>query len=361
MNKNEVRKKSIILTVIAVNLLMLSLLIYTAVRHAPEGALSVRTFGLNLSSAIGWLTSRFSASIIEIVVFVLFLALVAVLILAVRKKRMLVALSGILLFASAVVALFFLLYFVNFAAPPLAQSLGLTVREYSVDELKTVTASLRDEVNKYAPDVERNETGACSFPDFDALNEAAKASYASLAARYDRFAVPTLGKLNVKKAVLWSAPMSYVGIVGFYCPWTAEATVNAIGVDFELPYDMTHELAHSLGIGPEDECNFAAFLACMESEDARLRYSGALNAYINAHNALFSADQAAASEIYETLDPLAHNDLRALNTYLAQYDTPVRDVGTAVNDAFIKSTGQPNGVKSYGKMVDLLMAWYLKN
>ena len=358
MNKNQARRRAIIYAIVSVNLLMLSLLIYTGVRHAPQSALSMRTFGLSLSAALGWLTGRVSASVIEIVMFVLPLAIIAWLVVSGMKKRILVALSGTLLIVSSAVALFFVLYFVNFAAPPLAQSLGLTVREYSVDELREVTEYLRDEVNKYAPSVDRSLDGTASLPDFHPLNDELKVSYRSLAKQYDRFDVPTLDILTVKKAVLWSAPMSYVGIVGFYCPWTAEPTVNATGVDFELPFDMAHELAHSLGIGPEDECNFTAYLVCSASDDVRLRYSGALNAYIYAHNALFSADQPVASDIYKTLDARAIADLRSLTLYLKQYETPVREAGTAVNDAFIKSTGQANGVRSYGKMVDLLTAWY---
>ena len=72
--------------------------------------------------------------------------------------------------------------------------------------------------------------------------------------------------------------------------WTAESVGSSDVVDSHIPFNIAHETAHGLGIGPEAECNFAAWLACKDSEDVRFRYSGWLLAYIYASNALYSAD-----------------------------------------------------------------------
>ena len=59
------------------------------------------------------------------------------------------------------------------------------------------------------------------------------------------------------------------------------------------------------------------------------------------------------------LEELPRNDLRLRNLHLSQYDGPANDLGNAVNDTYIKVTGQPDGVRSYGKVADLLIAYFL--
>ena len=40
----------------------------------------------------------------------------------------------------------------------------------------------------------------------------------------------------------------------------------------------------------------------------------------------------------------------------AQYEGPVQDVSNAANDAYLKANNQSDGMQSYGRMVDLLLA-----
>ncbi|MFQ8979614.1 MAG: DUF3810 family protein [Waltera sp.] len=42
----------------------------------------------------------------------------------------------------------------------------------------------------------------------------------------------------------------------------------------EKPATMCHELAHIRGYIYEDEANFIAFLACVESDDSTFQYAG---------------------------------------------------------------------------------------
>ena len=51
-------------------------------------------------------------------------------------------------------------------------------------------------------------------------------------------------------------------------------------------------------------------------------------------------------------------DIRSNNAYWKQYATPVSEVSDRVNDAYLKANGQENGLRSYGRMVDLLLAYY---
>lgn len=68
--------------------------------------------------------------------------------------------------------------------------------------------------------------------------------------------------------------MSYLDISGIYCPFTFEANVNVHMNDVLIPVTMCHELSHLSGYMREDEANFIAFLACLQSDDPEFRYSG---------------------------------------------------------------------------------------
>ena len=127
----------------------------------------------------------------------------------------------------------------------------------------------------------------------------------------------------------------------------------------DVAFDTAHEAAHSMGVGPEDACNFAAFLCLMNQEDPALRYSAAVHGYIYLSNALYGQSYELWSAVAGGLEELPRNDLRLRNMHLSQYDGPANDLGNAVNDTYIKVTGQPDGVRSYGKVADLLIAYFL--
>ena len=125
---------------------------------------------------------------------------------------------------------------------------------------------------------------------------------------------------------------------------------------FMVPWTMAHELAHQCGFMREDEANFIAYLACKESDDALMRYSGLLLAYDNAMGALRSADPERAAEIASGLAEPVRRDLAERAKHWAQYEGPVQDVSNAANDAYLKANNQSDGMQSYGRMVDLLLA-----
>ena len=85
---------------------------------------------------------------------------------------------------------------------------------------------------------------------------------------------------------------------------------------------------------------------------------GALAAYIYCSNALMKADRAAATEIWNSVDPGIRADAQAANEHYAQYEGKVQDAATKVNDAYLKAFSEETGVQSYGEVADLLIAWY---
>jgi hypothetical protein len=157
------------------------------------------------------------------------------------------------------------------------------------------------------------------------------------------------------KRVFLSTGLSYLGISGIYLPFTAEANVNDIVPDSQLPFTAAHELAHQGGIAPEDEANFVAYVACMRHPDADFRYSGALNAALYVLHALSEADAGRARALHARWSPAVRRDLAALREWNERYRGPAETAARAVNDAYLRTQGVPEGVRSYGRMVDLLI------
>lgn len=329
---------------------------------AWDGALSFfRALALRLSALWGGLWGLIPTPVSEILIL---LALsggpVLLIVYLVRRRgagfrRFLCALCAA---AGGLLFLFQLLFGVHYQAPSLASQLGFSVRQYTVQELRDTAAWLAQEVNALAPEAPRDESGLCDFGPFDDLTRAVGEGYDALAARYPLFDAPT-ASVRPKPGRLLSVAMSYLSITGYYFPFTCEPVVSIDNVQTHLPSTIAHEWAHARGIAPEAECNFAAFLACDASDDARVRYSGYLTAYIYASNALYTYSREEAQAISASLCAEAKGDISALNAHWARYETPVRQAGQAVNNAYIRATGQPDGVQSYGQMVDLLISYRL--
>lgn len=249
--------------------------------------------------------------------------------------------------------LFMASYKVQHTAPSLASRLGLEVREYSPEELETFVLYAAQQCCELAEQVPRDADGTCDFGDFRPISEKIHREYAVLAEVYPVF--DTVRPAPVKQSFLGGRIMSRVNLSGYFFPWTGECIVSTDTVQSHIPFDIAHEEAHALGIGPEAECNYCAWLLCQGSEDVRFRYSGWLNAFIYADNAYYALGKSIGKD---RLSPAVRHDLQVLSEMVHRFDGPLNDAGTAVNDAFIKSTGQSDGIRSYGRAVDLLLAHF---
>lgn len=231
---------------------------------------------------------------------------------------------------------------------------GLTVRESTAEELYDLCVALTQAANTLREDVQEDENGVfCLSASLSDSAARAKTAFNALHADY-----PTLYTTGTPKAVVFSEVMSYLDISGIYCPFTFEANVNVHMDDVAIPFTMCHELSHLSGYMREDEANFIAFLACIRSDDADFRYSGVYLAMVHATNALYSADYALWEQVAALRSEALRRDIASNNAYWARYDTPVAEVSNKVNDAYLKANGQTSGVRSYGRMVDLLLAYY---
>ncbi|MFQ9846223.1 MAG: DUF3810 family protein [[Clostridium] leptum] len=124
---------------------------------------------------------------------------------------------------------------------------------------------------------------------------------------------------------------------------------------YNIPAVMCHELSHLRGFMREDEANFLAYLACKNSASLDFQYSGYMLAFIYATNALYEVDKEAYSRILIDWIRVSGEYILPVQL-LKQFEGPVADTATSINNGYLQANQQDDGVKSYGRMVDLLLA-----
>ncbi|MDD5920905.1 MAG: DUF3810 domain-containing protein [Oscillospiraceae bacterium] len=312
-------------------------------------------------NTIGRVLSVLPFSVYEFVLYALisgFLGFLAVLLwnlfrCRTRAKRLASGFFRLLLWAApAVFLMLTLTCTINYGRTSFGEAAGYEMRDSSADELEQLCEELAAQVNECASQIPVNGEGGLSLESID-LSGKTKAAMRQLGEKY-----PSLsGYYPNPKGVAFSWGMSHLRLTGMFSPFTIEANYNRNIPDYEIPYTVCHELAHLKGWIREDEAGFIAYLACRESQEPTLQYSGTLNALSYAMNALYNAGRRESyARIYDSLPPQAKIDYRVSNRYWKQFETKVAEVSNTLNDSYLKANAQSDGVQSYGRMVDLMLA-----
>ncbi len=316
-----------------------------------------------LSRAINAVTGLAPFSVGEILVYALIVFLAAAIVrFAIRMvlgkgRRGVVAAKFAVNFLCTIGILLFLFTFdcgINYYRNTFAETCGLEVKASQKAELVHLCQDLASDSNSLRAGAKTDSQSVMELRSRSFAENAQKARSAldGLSGNY-----PLLRPgYSAPKPVLASLLMSRCNITGMFFPFTFEANVNTDVPEYTVPFTMCHELSHLRGFMREDEANFIAYLACRSSSDADFRYSGATMAFTYASNALFSADSNAAGRIYSGLSGGVRRDLQFNDEYWNRFKGPAADAATSVNNGYLKANSQKDGVQSYGRIVDLLLA-----
>ncbi len=251
--------------------------------------------------------------------------------------------------------IFMIMHGANYYRLSVSDLLSLPSREYTAEDLYIVTCDLADKAAKARESLPEDENVCTVFSTSQAeILKLADNSYDNLR---DEYPFLTTAVWRVKSVAL-SHQWSYTKTTGVYCPWTSEANVNTDIPPYSIPQTAAHELAHTMGIAKEDECNFIAWLACSTSGMADFEYSGYLAAYTFCSNTLYNADKTLCAKAKAHCSEGMLRDLRNKNAYWDAFEGEVAEVSQEVNDTFIKVNRDENGILSYGLMVELLLRYY---
>ena len=255
--------------------------------------------------------------------------------------------------------------------------------DYDLTELIAVYNLVAVQCNELAAVMERDETGRVIYTgDGGELRDAEYGQ--QLRALADR-AIKEMRRLGETypqldgfyprpKALLTSDFMCQQHMKGYYFPFSMEANYNDVMQIVNMPETMCHELAHLRGYIFEDEANFIAYLACVESEDAFFRYSGYLGVLNYLNNDLYRAWQESRvsyDAAVAVIQPVAVDEQVWFDDVFVTQEEWDRINGKAlidtelvdeISDAFIdtnlKINGVTDGAVSYSRVVRLLLQYH---
>ena len=246
-------------------------------------------------------------------------------------------------------------YGLGYVTTPVEDVLGFDRQDVSAVELGNTAIVLTNEINALVSYVDFAYEGSSYMP--YSLNEMCE----KLCDAYESFCEKAyyVHTFNSRvKPIVMSEPLTYTHLSGIYSYMTGESNLNVNYPDYIQPYTAAHEMAHQRGFAREDEANFVAFLVCMETEDPYIRYSCMMEIYAYIMNALYQADPDMYYYVSSGLHPKALSEKAAYGAFFKKYeDAPAATVTDQINDAYLQIQGTP-GVKSYGMVVDLVVAYF---
>lgn len=291
------------------------------------------------------------------------LLLCSVVLMIVLKWNVVQWLGWVLAVFSCIYTLHTAAFGLNFYAGPISEDLRLDMSPYTLEELTEATEYYRNEANALAEVMPRKSDGTVSFRTFEELAAMAGEGFETLT--YQKHYPIFAGSTVPVKKLGWSDMYVSMGITGFSFALTGEAAVNPQAPDVSLPFTMCHEMSHRMCIANERDANFAAFLAASNHSDPQFRYSAYFMAYRYCMAALSTVTSQAAVDARARVDEGVSDYLRY---DMAQYDAFYRTrknasatkAGDAVNNAYLKTSGDASGLASYGEVCDLLVSWHVQ-
>ena len=305
-----------------------------------------------ISLPIKFITGWLPISIIELFLIAMIPALIYLIWSMIRKPEEALpseggVISSCLVIVGVMLTLFNITLGFAYERTPLRQELGYAEAAVNKETLKAAITTLLDVGQEARKKADFEGRTVRSY------GRQLQADYKVLALEQPAYA----GQAALPKRAILSVPMSYLGVGGMYSPFTCEAMINGDATNPSIPFTVAHEMAHSLGFARENEANFSAFLVCIQSDDAAVRYSGCFTGLLYMLPAYRRADPENYAELYNSIDEAVRLDFAEYFDHIEKYEGSVNDFHSKINDLFLKSNGQSEGVASYGLIVNLIVEW----
>ncbi|RDC61746.1 DUF3810 domain-containing protein [Adhaeribacter pallidiroseus] len=268
------------------------------------------------------------------------------------------SLLGVVTFLSLFYFLFTGMWALNYHRRPIEEIAHLPKDSVSTKELETLCRRLIQLTNDSRQQITFNQQRPVRFSlTKQQLLARAPRGFAVVAKNFPEmtYTYPAVKSVYVPQV------MSFFGVSGIYFPFTGEANVNMHPPDYLLPGTICHEMAHQIGFASEDEANYVAYLTCRLNPEPAFQYSGNYMAMKYAMNRL----KKVKPRVYKNLERLysagVKQDLAENRRYWEKFQNPVEVFSGYFYDLFLKANDQRDGIKSYSKVVELLMGEFRKN
>lgn len=255
--------------------------------------------------------------------------------------------------AAAVAAVVYLAFLavwgLNYRRVPLERRVDFAKERVTVAAAAALAERAVDRAGALQPQLPR-----AAWPGWEETADALSAPYARVqrqlgSAREARPAAPK-----------WSLLTFYferAGVDGMTDPFFLEVLVNQSLLPFERPAVLAHEWAHLAGYADESEASFVGWLACLQGPPTA-EYSAHLSLLWQLLPSLPAPER---DKLTRRLDPGVREDLRAIARRVSSASPVVRDTAWRVYDRYLKANRVEEGVRSYGKALDLLLGTRLSD
>jgi Protein of unknown function (DUF3810) len=259
------------------------------------------------------------------------------------------------------VPIFLLFWGLNYQRLPLAETLQFNRTPTRAGELDTIGFQIVTGANNNY-DLARSAREALSS---SAPLITREAMYKSIERTFQQ-SEPLLreaaqGDFSDPKPLILSRLASWMGVTGFYIPFTGEVTFNENIPAFDLPMAIAHHKAHQRGYAREDEANFIGYVVCINSTEPFVRYSG----YLYGLKALSVLEKSNLDRFNDLRSRLTEGPLADLREHEAFWErTKSATLGAAarrVFSAYLRVNRVPGGIKNFDEDVPLIIGYYLKN
>jgi hypothetical protein len=339
----------------------ISLIVNGAIKRNPSFANTIHhTVSAGVRAVLTTLTSWIPFSLAEALLILSPVILFLICFFMIRRiRRSLVAgiryFVGFLSIVSLVFTLLVFGYNASFYGEGVEETIGIQRKDLSPEQLYETAILLIDEIEKDLAYVNFPEDSYSEMTfSYSEMNKKLNGAYQRFCERYPSFQ----NLYSNTKPVMLSEPWTYTHISGMYTFFTGEANVNVNYPDFIVISSAAHEMAHQRGIGKEDEASFIAFLVCTYSDDPYIRYCGYADVLNELMGKLYSADPKLYAKARSYMPEEVKKEYAAYSDFFEKYrENVAASVSNTVNNAYITSHNQPQGVKSYGLVVDLVVAY----
>jgi hypothetical protein len=362
--KKTSKKNSIKYKFLSVILIPLAILTKQVMANYPEFTEKIYSRGIYkfIMQPVSLLTGLLPFSVAELALILLVIyipiRLIYLIIKASRKGKGIILLrflANIVLIGSLWFFIQVMVWNINYERLPYAELANINIQDSSVDDLEALCRWLVADTNKLREQVSENQDGIMLVEGgYKSVLKRAYKGYEVIEQEY-----PFLGgKYGPPKPVLLSRLMSHSNIIGIYSCLTGEANIDIDIPEMSLASTVMHEMAHQRGFAREDEANYIAYKTCMAHPDIDFKYSGSVMALQYSMNALYAESPDRYFDVASNYSPGYRRDLEAEVKYWKQFQGITKEVANKMNDTYLKMNGQEDGVKSYGRMIDLLLAEY---
>ncbi len=263
------------------------------------------------------------------------------------------ALLSIGAFLGGGVFLFLFLWGYNYARIPLEQQLNLEVEPL---ELEDIEAALRVQYNVLAQARNDFRSDTLAATKADLPKNLKPLMQAELQKLLGELGYPNNFKVKSQRLRPKGVLLRF-STLGVYFPWTGECNVDAGLHPLEQPFVFAHELAHGYGITDEGTCNFLAYLTCIRSENAMVRYAGHLEYF---STLAYNYRRYKPEEFRKLLTSLPKNikaDWNAMVNNHRLYPDIMPKLRNATYDAYLRAQGIDEGIQNYNRVLMLVKAW----